>query len=315
MRSLIRIAVPVLCLLAAWPTAGRAWVLELRESVQADGPVVRLADLALGDLPAEAAALVVSSGGKPGEERVLSRRGILRQLVTARLAATVTCRGAESCTVRFAGERVEAATIESGLLASLRPWTPAGPESGPATWLELGADLPAPVLDGDWSLTVDEPKPLVPGRNLVRCTLRDTRRTIRFTATVVCHQYAEQGRARVRLAPEQPLDAGLFVWEWTDRIHAEQGAVLDRGEIAGRVAAAEIRVGDILRGAQLRRPPLVRQGETVELVLGRGGVEVVVRGIAREDGADGDEIYVRNELDGRLVRGRVTGLNRVAWGR
>jgi flagella basal body P-ring formation protein FlgA len=59
----------------------------------------------------------------------------------------------------------------------------------------------------------------------------------------------------------------------------------------------------------------VRSGETVELVLGRGGVEVVVRGTAREDGADGDHIYVRNELDGRLVRGRVTGPNRVAWGR
>jgi flagella basal body P-ring formation protein FlgA len=205
--------------------------------------------------------------------------------------------------------------VETCQLAALRPWTPQAALGAPATWLEIAGELPAPTLEGRWSLAVEEPRPLEAGRNLIRCTVTGTNRTVRFTATVVCHEYVEQARARVRIAPEQPLEPGLFAWEWTDRQHAEAGAALGRDGVVDRVAASEIRVGDVLRQAQLRRLPLVRSGETVELVLGRGGVEVVVRGTAREDGADGDHIYVRNELDGRLVRGRVTGPNRVAWGR
>jgi len=307
---------PALLLLAlAAPLTARAWVLELRESWSTDGAVVRLGDVATGELPPAAAALVLAADGAPGGTLTLDRGAVLRRLVTERLAADVVCRGPERCVVTFAAARVAPDRIEAALRAALASWTPPSPSGGPPTTLEIAGDLPSPALDGAWSLSLLDPRPLLAGRNLVRARLDAGRGAARFTATVVCHLHGEIARAASDLQPGQPLDGDRLAWEWCDLAGLRGGELVGRAAAAGMTCAAPVPAGAVLRQADLRRTPLISAGQRVELVLDRGGVSVTTMAVAREDGAGGEQISVRNELDGRLVRARVEGPGRVAWNR
>jgi len=296
------------------PEAG-AWVLELSPEVTLERPVVRLADVVASEAPATAGALVLRTGGKPGERVEISRAAVLRRLVTERLAADVVCQGPEVCRITFAGRRIVTADLETRLLAELAGWLPSDPDRAPASWVEVSSDLPAATVDGEWRLEIVEPSRLDPGRNLIRCRIVGGGRVIRFTATVTCHTYGEVARARTNLDRDDPLGVELFVWEWRDLTQVASGLVVGRGAVDGMTARNRIAAGDPLRLPDIRPEPLVRQGDSVELVLDRGGVAVTLRGTAREDGVQGDMVYVRNELDGRLIRARVTGQGRLSWSR
>lgn len=120
-------------------------------------------------------------------------------------------------------------------------------------------------------------------------------------------------RARRAVRAEDALQADDFAWEWRNLTQVDSGVAVGRDCLDGMTAVRTLAAGDELRIADMKRTPLVRQGEPVELVFGRGGVEVTLRGTARQDGAEGQIVSVRNEIDGRLITGRVTGPGRVSW--
>lgn len=304
-----------LVLLACGAGSARAWVLELKPEAVLDRPVVRLGDVCVGETPAAVGALVLCTGGAPGETTTIDRAAVLRRLVTERLAGGIVCRGPEICTVSFTGRRIAVDELETRLLAALGGWMPRDPDRGPACWLELSSELPGAVVDGEWRLEIVEPGQLDPGRNLVRCKIVGGGRILRFTATVTCHSYGEVARAARNIAVDDPLASEMFVWEWRDLTEIASSRVIGRESVTGMSARETLAVGDELRLAAIRPVPLVRQGETVDLLLDRGGVAVTLRGTAREDGVQGETVYVRNEIDGRLIRARVTGPGRLSWSR
>lgn len=303
------------CLLVLIAPPAGAWVLELAPEVTLERPVVRLADVVASVAPTTVGALVLRTGGKPGESVEISRASILRRLVSERLAAGVVCKGPEVCQITFAGRRIVVADLETRLLAELGGWLPSDPDRAPASWVEVSSELPDATVDGEWRLEIVDPARLDPGRNLIRCRIVGGDRVIRFSATVTCHTYGEVARARINVNKDDPVAADQFVWEWRDMTQVASGRVVGRGAVAGMTARDRIAAGDPLRLPDIRPEPLVRQGETVELVLDRGGIAVTLRGTAREDGVQGDMVYVRNELDGRLIRARVTGQGRLSWSR
>ncbi len=305
----------VLALLGATASSARAWVLELKPTVTLDQAVVRLADVIVSDAPAAAGALVLRSGGKPGSSVTLGRAAILRRLVSERLAGDVICRGAEQCLVSFTGHRIALDELEQRLLAELGSWMPRDPDRGPACWLELRSELPGATVEGEWRLELIDPNRLDPGRNLIRCKIVGQGRTVRFTATIACHSYAEVARAAQNINQDDRLTPEMFVWEWRDLDEVASARVIGREALKGMTAQSPLKSGDELRHASIRPEPMVRQGETVELILDRGGVAVTLRGTVREDGVQGEMVYVRNELDGRLIRARVTGQGRLTWSR
>lgn len=305
----------MLILIMAIATSAGAWVLELQPNVTLAQSVVRLADVTNGKIPDAAGELILRAGGKPGETVTLGRAAILRKLVVERLAGDVICRGSEVCRVTFTGHRIAADDLERRLLAALGSWMPRDPDRGPACWLELSSDLPGATINGDWRLELIDPGRLDPGRNLIRCKIVGGGRVVRFTATITCHSYGEVARAAGNIAQDDRLTPDLFVWEWRDLDDIANSSVIGRESVVGMTAQSSIAAGSDLRHAQIRPEPMVRQGETVELMLDRGGVAVTMRGIAREDGVKGEMVYVRNELDGRLIRARVTGQGRLSWSR
>ena len=109
------------------------------------------------------------------------------------------------------------------------------------------------------------------------------------------------------------MTEALFTWEWTDLCDLQSGFVVGRAQIAGMCTARGLAAGVRLRQSDLRPIPLVRAGQTVELLIRRGAVSVAAHAVARQDGAQGQMITVRNGLTGRLVTARVTGAATVEW--
>lgn len=311
----LRRLIPVLLLATVLGTAAgaRAWVLELPAQVRLDGLRITVGDVAVGEVPAAAAELVLVARGTPGRTYTVNRRSLLRTLAGRRLAADVVLRGAESCAVTVTGAPVATDRLADALRAALAPWLPAAAPGAPASTVAVESELPDVPVAGAWSLELSRPGPLTPGRNAVPVQVRTDHGVTRFTAVVTCHAFGRVARAAAAIAEGESLGEESLVWEWRNLAQLESGLVVGTDAVLGKVTTRPLTAGDLLRQADVRTAPLVFQGDPVELVLGRGGVEVTLRGIARQDGARDQIISVRNELDGHLVTGRVVGPGRVAW--
>ncbi len=313
--ALIVTAAAALAAAAGAAESGAFWTLALADSVTLPGPLVRLADVAASPVPDGLRDMVLIGDGRPGTARLLERRLVLRRLVEMGRAAEVRlCAGAEACRVRFASGSLDAGPVRDRVAALLGPWLPAAPAGAPPPWLEVTLP-PTDLPGGDWTVELTDPKTLAAGRNLVRVRIAAGGRAARVTASVVCHAYGEAARARQAVGADAALAPEQFLWDWVDLAEESTGLAVGRECLAGRSAGRAIAVGERLRLADLRATPVVRQGEPVELSLGRGAVQVTVRATARQDGTLGQVITVRNELSGHLIAARVTGPGRVAWGR
>ncbi len=287
------------------------WTLDLPPRAIVAGNTARLGDLVGAEVPAGAARLAVAVGGLPGQTRVVSARGILRQLVLAGQADGVRLTGAEACTLQFAGAEVPADSLAARVSAALTPLLPPSPPSSPPPRLEIALPASSFAADGAWTVTVDRTEPLAAGTNLVGVTIVAGERRQHVVARVTAHVFARTAVAARRIAPDRPVPADAMVWGWRDLATTPEGAVVDSADVAGMLVTAEVRAGEVLRYRHLAPAPLVRTGDLVDLVIRRGTVSVSVRGSCRQDGRLDDMVSVRNELTGRLVAGRVTGPGRV----
>ena len=299
-----------LCVGVVW-AAVLPWTLDLPARATVAGSTVRLVDLAGADVRPDAAQLAVAVGGTPGQTRVISARGILRQLVLAGLADGVRLTGAEKCTLQFSGAELSADSVLVRVTAALTPLRPLASPPAPPPRLEVSLPASRLAVDGDWTVTVDRTEPLTPGTNLIDVTIVTGERRHHVAARVTLHVFARTAVAARRISPDRPVPADALVWAWRDLALTPEGAVVDSAEVAGMVATAEVRAGEVLRRRHLASAPLVRSGELVDLVIRRGSVTVSVRGSCRQDGRLDDVVSVRNELTGQLIAGRVTGPGRV----
>jgi flagella basal body P-ring formation protein FlgA len=106
----------------------------------------------------------------------------------------------------------------------------------------------------------------------------------------------------------------------------EKGRFVDETEFEGRtmdvlqMRQRPVLVGDELNRQQLRQPirpgttllwrhisaiPLVRKGDIVDVIASQGGLIINLKGQARENGADGDFILVRNPRSKRDFQAQV----------
>jgi flagella basal body P-ring formation protein FlgA len=301
----------VLCAGVVWASA-LPWTLDLPSRATVFGSTARLADLVEADgigaaLPPDAAQLAVAAGGTPGQTRVISARGILRQLVLAGLADGVRMAGAEKCTLQFSGAELSADSVLARVTAALKPLLPTSAPQAPPPRLEVSLAASRFPADGDWAVTVDRTEPLTPGVNLVGVTIVTGERRHHVAARITLHVFALTAVATRRISPDRPVPADALVWGWRDLALTPEGAVVDSVDVVGMVSTAEVRAGEVLRRRHLVSAPLVRSGELVDLVIRRGSVSVSVRGSCRQDGRLDDVVSVRNEVTGKLIAGRVTG--------
>ena len=315
MRNVPAMLTLLTTLAAAAAGAAPAWNLVLGAEATVSGETVTLADVAVAPVPADLADLVVLASGRPGHTATVTRRGILRKLVSHGRAAGVRLSGAEACRVTFAGQRISSEQLHESVRRALQPLVPTPAPGAPATWFEL--DLPdRPLAAGeDWDVNVDRHEPLAPGRNFVRVELVRAGRSEAVSATVILHSFQEVATTRRDIGRDDVLLADMFAWQWRDQAEVDQGVALGRQAVIGRSASRDVGSGKLLRTADLKDTPLVTAGEPVELQVIRGNVAVTVRAFARQAGCLGQIIPVRNELTGRLVNAKIAGPGLVEWRR
>jgi flagella basal body P-ring formation protein FlgA len=76
--------------------------------------------------------------------------------------------------------------------------------------------------------------------------------------------------------------------------------------LTGRRTRKIIPEGAVILTTDVEKIPVVERGETILLVVRVGGITVRATGKALEDGAEGDEIDVKNDRSGKRLRGVVT---------
>lgn len=127
---------------------------------------------------------------------------------------------------------------------------------------------------------------------------------------------AATAQTRRVVVANEPLRAGTVITAGQVREVDYPAQGLDQ-QALGSVKDAEnaelvrdVQAGVPLRGYDVRRAVLVKQGQSVMLTVGQGsGFSITARVEALQDGKMGDQIRLKNPDSGRLLSGVVTGPN------
>ncbi len=79
----------------------------------------------------------------------------------------------------------------------------------------------------------------------------------------------------------------------------------DPEELMNYVALRPLRKEEVIRKGYLKKEPLVRRGEEVNVIFRKGSLEISFVGEALDNGFLGDTIRVRSANTGKILRGRV----------
>jgi flagella basal body P-ring formation protein FlgA len=291
------------------------WVFTMADSVSISKSDIRLSDLCHNELPATVAQLVVGHTGAPGSTTSVSRKSVLRQLVTAGKAGGVSFKGAINCEVVRTGKSLNPHSLRPEIRKVLQPHIPVARNGAPATWFEL--ILPEKIgmaEDGDFEIRIDGISALDPGRNHLSVNIAGAHGDLNFPITVVLHQFDEVAKAKMQIKRGDSLIPEQFQWSWTDLgLEGRKTDFYGREALLGVSCSRTIHAGDYLRQNDLKPTPVILSGDLVELQLQRGSVTVSVNATARQEGSIGQVIPVRNEITKRLVNARVVGPGMVKW--
>jgi flagella basal body P-ring formation protein FlgA len=161
-------------------------------------------------------------------------------------------------------------------LELLRPWS--APEKTAAAWETVLLEYPATASSS----------------MLLRCrTLGDGVPAGDFSLVVRATLWRDAWAARQPLALGAAFDASLLDARRVDFLRERDVLPVsagDRSFIIGRAVSA----GRVLTWRDITRRPLVRKGETVEVSASYGQLLVTLKGVALENGAQGDSVIIRN---------------------
>ena len=113
------------------------------------------------------------------------------------------------------------------------------------------------------------------------------------------------------LVSEKSFEKGRFVDETEfegrtmDVLQMRQRPVLVGDELTRQQLRQAIRPGTTLLWRHISAIPLVRKGDIVDVIASQGGLIINLKGQARENGADGDFILVRNPHSKRDFQAQV----------
>lgn len=86
----------------------------------------------------------------------------------------------------------------------------------------------------------------------------------------------------------------------------------DMDELVGKRLKRGLRAGEAFERASVVFPPLIKRGEPVTITASKGALTVTARGMAQQDGQEGDMIRVRNISSNKDILCRITGSESVA---
>lgn len=200
------------------------------------------------------------------------------KITEARVRMELTTRWQSQC-----GCRIELSEL---VMPRIEPWV-AGTE-----W-ELR--MPSQPERGSFTLAIELKN------NGARKTLWLRGRAAHYKVAAVAKRQIQIGE---RLQPED--------FRMTEReITFARDAVAEAEDCVGRRARIGIAANEILFAGALEREKALRRGDLVRLALSESGWEVVLTGVAEQDGFVGDSVKIRNAKSNQIVVATVVGRGEV----
>ena len=178
-------------------------------------------------------------------------------------------------------------------LELLRPWSP---PTQPAS---------------HWQVVVTE-YPAIPASSmLVRCrVLADGTATAETTLVLRAALWRDAWVARAPQPLGATFDATQLETRRVDLFRERDALPADVGDNTF-VFTRNLPANRLLNWRDIGRRPLVRKGEMVEVAATEGSLQITLKGLAMENGAQGDTVTVRNLESKRDIHAQVVAENRV----
>lgn len=284
--------------------SGADAAVTLKRAASVEGPVVLLADLFAG-LNLRKAQTPIARAPQPGHSVVLDARW---------LAAVAKAQGLDwrpasmldQVTLERASRTIEPATVEAAVRAALA-------QQGVPETAEIGFDFALPQLR----------LALGAGSGLRVANLTYDTRSGRFAAEVVAPAEGKvQDRAQIlgsaidmvevpilarRMTSDEVIGAEDIAWERRRSSRVARNTILDHNALIGMSPRRVLRVGQMVREGDLRRPIAVAKNSIVTIRLATALMVLTVQGRALEDGALGEAIRVQNTTSNRTITAAVRG--------
>ncbi|GHB08530.1 flagellar basal body P-ring formation chaperone FlgA [Salinicola rhizosphaerae] len=181
----------------------------------------------------------------------------------------------------------------------------------------LGDDVEIQVRDGNANFgPCASPQPFLPrpgtpqGRVTVgiRCGAEDEQ--TRYVQATVSAQVRHLVASRT-IGPGERLDQAALSWETSDLSHLRRGYLSSLTEAVGQVAKRRIPAGTSVTDDMIRKPWMVKRGDTVMLTATGEGFRISRSVEALENGGLGSTIRLKTE-NRQILQGKVTGQDQLS---
>lgn len=203
------------------------------------------------------------------------------------------------------GQVLKASDIEKRALEFLADQIPWDPEMTDVAVEYKGKDIILPP--GDLELNFRLPgNAMRAGRFSLSATLRvgeAVKKRIRMEARVI--RSIQVVKAMRRVGRGEILTAGDVAVEIVKSNRSFRGKAARLEDVVGFEAVRNLIKGRAIRVNSLRKPPMVKKGGPVTLIVESGSMRITAPGIAREKGFKGGLVQVLNLQTQKTVFGRV----------
>jgi flagella basal body P-ring formation protein FlgA len=169
----------------------------------------------------------------------------------------------------------------------------------------LLAEKPVRIPADALSIEVVGLQAMQPGHFGVDYRSRSTSGEVRFQMKALADEW------RVMPIAAKPIKRGEIITASDVRLTRVNGTAVASdsleqiGDVVGRALLRDVGQGEIFSAKAVKIPPVVEVGSRVTMIYRRGRLEATARGVALEDGIQGQEISIRNESSKKVVRARV----------
>jgi len=178
--------------------------------------------------------------------------------------------------------------------------------------LELLRAWSAPArVASNWSVDVSEYPALVAPAMLARCRVfADGQVAAEYTITLHASLWRDAWSAREPVTANSTFDPAHLEVRRVDFLRERDALPATVGDRTF-VFARAIQSNRLLTWRDVARRPLVRKGDFVEVAAIEGMLQVTMKGLAMENGAQGDTVTIRNPESRKDFAAQVVAENRV----
>ncbi len=275
----------------------------LRGNTVVDDSVIRLGDLFQN--VGQKANIAVAYAPAPGRRAVFDAQWLAQVARSHRIRWGALSRY-DRAVVERASQTIPASEIERELRDALAEATGDGPievaMTGRIQDIHISTSGNPAVLIDD--MHFDPPT----GRfSAIISVAADSPEAVRTRVAGRVHSLIEVPVLARRLGAGDTIRATDVELAYKRSDQVKRGALMDMADMVGMSATRTLRAGRAVQAHDIRQPVLVARKSLVTMVVSAPGMTITARGVAMEDGAEGETIRIRNLRSDRIVEGVVTG--------